>query len=383
MALISGVQLALLIGATVPLPAPEALVSALVEAEVSHSDTGRSGFQLTFQAGRGQGFGAVDYPLLRSRLLRPYSRVILVARVGVVPRVLIDGVIGDVQFSPGDGPGAATVSVSGEDLTVLMDLEERIASYPSQSEPMIAAHILARYARYGVAPMIIPPPSLDLPLPIERIPVQHGSDMAYLKRMAARFAYDFYLMPGPLPGASLAYWGPPRRIGVPQRALTAGIGAADNLLSISFQYDGGAAEEVAGSIIDRRSGRAMPVRSVAVPYLPLARTPPRLAQSQVRKVLPDKTQGLTVVDALLRAQARTNASLAGVVSASGQLDAVRYGGLLEVRRLVGVRGVGDTFDGIYYVQRVSHSISPRDGTYKQSFTLTREGVGAITPVVIP
>lgn len=383
MALISGVQLALLIGPTVPLPAPESLTVALDAVEVSHSDTGRSGFQLTFRAGRGQGFGALDYPLLRSRLLRPFSRVILVARVGALPRVLIDGVIGDVQFNPGDSPGTASLTVSGEDLTALMDMEERIADYPSQNEPMIAARILARYARYGVTPLIVPPPSLDLPLPIERVPVQHGTDLSYLKQMAARFAYDFYLMPGPLPGASVAYWGPPRRIGAPQRALTTGMGAADNLLSISFQYDGGAAEEVDGQVVDRRSGRTFPVRSVAVPFLPLARTPPALAQSQVRKVLPDKTEVLTVVDALLRAQSRTNASLAGVVSASGQLDAVRYGGLLEVRRLVGVRGVGDTFDGIYYVQRVSHTISPRDGAYRQSFTLTREGVGAITPVVIP
>jgi len=48
---------------------------------------------------------------------------------------------------------------------------------------------------------------------------------------------------------------------------------------------------------------------------------------------------------------------------------------------VGVRGVGSTYDGLYYVQSVTHRIRP--GSYKQSFTLTREGVGSTVPRVVP
>ena len=60
---------------------------------------------------------------------------------------------------------------------------------------------------------------------------------------------------------------------------------------------------------------------------------------------------------------------------------MRYGRALQLRRLVGVRGVGQDYDGLYYVQRVTHKIKP--GEYKQSFTLTREGRGTLTPIVIP
>jgi hypothetical protein len=48
---------------------------------------------------------------------------------------------------------------------------------------------------------------------------------------------------------------------------------------------------------------------------------------------------------------------------------------------VGLRGAGHSFDGLYYVKSVTHNI--RRGEYKQSFTLTREGLGAISPVVVP
>ena len=50
-------------------------------------------------------------------------------------------------------------------------------------------------------------------------------------------------------------------------------------------------------------------------------------------------------------------------------------------RLVGVRGVGLAYDGLYYVKSVTHSIKP--GEYKQSFTLARNGLVSITPVVFP
>ena len=43
---------------------------------------------------------------------------------------------------------------------------------------------------------------------------------------------------------------------------------------------------------------------------------------------------------------------------------LRYGRVLQARRLVGVRGAGMAFDGLYYVQSVTHTI--KRGEYKQS-----------------
>lgn len=74
-------------------------------------------------------------------------------------------------------------------------------------------------------------------------------------------------------------------------------------------------------------------------------------------------------------------SSSDAVSATGELDTKRYGQALLSRRLVGVRGAGDSYDGNYYVKQVTHKIAL--GEYRQSFTLTREGRGASIPFVVP
>jgi hypothetical protein len=70
---------------------------------------------------------------------------------------------------------------------------------------------------------------------------------------------------------------------------------------------------------------------------------------------------------------------ADAITATGEVDAGRYGRALRARRLVGVRGVGDTFGGLYYVSDVRHRISA--GSYRMSFTLAREGVGSTVALV--
>jgi hypothetical protein len=94
-----------------------------------------------------------------------------------------------------------------------------------------------------------------------------------------------------------------------------------------------------------------------------------------------RESGLSAAQAVARAQAMTDASTKETVTATGELNALFYGGVLQARALVGLRGAGHSYDGTYYVKSVTHSIAK--GTYKQKFTLTREGLGAIAPVVRP
>jgi hypothetical protein len=70
---------------------------------------------------------------------------------------------------------------------------------------------------------------------------------------------------------------------------------------------------------------------------------------------------------------------ADAVSANGSLDVLRYGRVLKARQLVGVRGAGVAFDGLYFVQSVTSTISR--GEFKQRFQLTRNGLVSITPRV--
>jgi hypothetical protein len=53
--------------------------------------------------------------------------------------------------------------------------------------------------------------------------------------------------------------------------------------------------------------------------------------------------------------------------------------LLKARQLVGVRGAGMAFNGLYYVSSVTTKI--KRGEIKQDFQLTRNGLISITPKV--
>lgn len=398
-----GIHLTLLIGPTLAVPAPLVLADALSAVEVTHNDSGRSGFQLTFQVGRSGPQDLVDYGLLENpALLKPWNRVVLVVRLAVAPKVLFDGFITQVQLQPGSQPGASTLTVIGEDVSVMMDLEQKSVEHPGLADPLIVARLIAGYPLLQMVPVIVPPPSVDVPVPTRRVPVQNGTDLEHLQTMAERHGYVFFVKPGLVPMQNVAYWGPPPRGSVPQRALSVNMGPATNTESMSFQYNALAPTTVSGTIQDAESGLQVPVESFPVSTrIPLASRQALLVQQpQVRKTLfglparsaesptqasrpggqeAETPAALSYSQAMARAQAMVDASTDKVVTASGELDALRYGELLEPRGLVGVRGVGRSYDGHYYVQSVTHSI--RKGEYKQRFVLNREGTGSLTPLV--
>ncbi len=373
-----GTTLQMLIGPGVPLPAPPLLLEAIQRIEVHASDNDGSGFQITLRAGRTM-TDIIDDPLMLLPQIRAFSRVVLTLLINAVPQVIMDGVITNIEHNPGSS-GTSTISLTGEDVSVMMDLEEKSVEHPAQPEMVIAMKIIATYAQYGLIPMVIPPPSVDMPVPTERTPVQQGTDLEYLNEMAERYGYTFYVDPGPAPLVNSAYWGPPRRVGIPQRALSVNMGSFTNVNSFDLSFDGMATSRVSGQVQDRRTNTTIPVEMPAVTRTPLSSQPAWLTQSHQR-VQQMRESGIDVTQAYSRAAARVDQDADRVVGARGELDANAYGGLLKPRGLVGVRGIGYQGDGMYYVRSVTHVIE--DGNYKQQFILLREGTGAISPVVVP
>src|SRR5690606_6455695 len=167
-----------------------------------------------------------------------------------------------------------------------------------------------------------------------------------------------------------------------QRALSVGMGPATNVASVNVQYNALSATTVQGTVQDRTLGVELPVVTFAPLRSPLSLLPAHLADVPNVKVKQlTESQGLSVLQAYAKAQGITDASADGVVTVSGELDTARYGAVLKPRALVGLRGAGFTHDGLYYVKSVTHTLSA--GRYTQSFQLTREGTGSLTPVVIP
>lgn len=369
-----GIHLTLLIGPTVPVPAPLMLMEALQNIEVTHSDERHSGFQITFQMGRSGPQDLLDYPLLSNPLLRPCNRVILIVTFNATPRVLMDGIITNHQLSPDNEPGASTLTIIGEDVSVMMDMEERPAEHPAQYEALIAKMIILRYAQYGLIPLVIQQPTIDPPDPTKRVPVQQQTDLEYLSDMAQRYGYVFYIIPGPAPLTNTAYWGPTIRAGMPQQALSVNMGPQTNVKSISFQNNALSPTLFSGNVQDSDTNQSMPVQTFTSTRPPLSSQPALLTQSCVRQRQFRAEAGLNTMQAFARVQGMTDAST-DVITVNGELDALRYGDLLQARGLVGLRGAGYNYDGKYYVKSVTHTI--KKGEYSQRFSLTREGVGAI------
>ncbi len=366
-----GIHLNMLIGETVPVIAPLKVNEALQSVEVTHSDQGRSGFQLTFQIGRGP-LDMVDYSLLKNPLLKPFNRVILTVFFNLTPYVLMDGIITNQQISPSNEPGASTLTLTGEDISILMDLEDKLVDYPVQDDNLIVLNILKSYIHHGLIPDVRLPSTIDPPSPLERTPNQHSTDLAYINTLAERHGYVFYITPGPAPLLNTAYWGPPDYLDISQPALSVNMGPYTNVNSINFQYNGLAPNKVTYKHNDTEQTVERITRTplLAGKPAPLKRT-----------AFFSGTDRLNTRQVEIRAQAMVNKSLDEVVTASGELDALAYGRLLQSRGKVDLRGVGQSYDGTYYVKSVSHKINVRGGEYKQSFSLTREGLGTLSPFV--
>jgi hypothetical protein len=380
--MLKSVQLTLLIGPLVPLTPPRAVLDALAEVQVTVTDVGTCGFQLNFSIDKNSPLQLLFLLTGGSPIL--FMRVVLVATVNGVANVLIDGVITNNHIKPGDKGSNSTLTLIGEDLTALMN-QANWSGLPFPACPAEArvALLLAKYAMFGVLPLIVPSIMIDEPLPIEQIPSQQGTDLEYIRALADEVGYVFYLDPGPAPGVSKAYWGPQIKVGPVQPALNVDMDAYTNVESLQFAFDQQQNKIPTVFIYNDATGLSFPIPLPPITPLnpPLGAIPPLPANipGDLQPVRDDVSKR-PVPQALMIGLA-TAAQWADALTGEGSLDVTRYGGVLKARQLVGVRGAGVAFDGLYYVSSVTHRI--KRGEYKQDFKLSRNGLVSTTPRVAP
>ncbi len=368
-----GIRLQLLLGQPdVPLPAPYEVVDALVSLQVTNNDRQRDAFQMTFNLGRDS---LLEYGLLRSGVLDVPNRVIIMVIFGGLPQVLIDGIITDHQVIPSNEAGRTQLRVTGEDISVKLSFEDQNATYPHQKDSDIVKKILADA---GFIPDV--KETNDTPSDKERIPTQQGNNLNYIRRLARRNGFVFFVEPTGVPGLNTAYWGPEKREGQPQPALSMNMGPQTNVdTPINFHFNALGPSEAEVSIIDPFTKLAiqLPALSAFLPSLTSSPTKP------LRKTFSRDTANLTLAQALLKLFT-SSSETSDVIQADGVVDAVRYGRALRARRLVDVRGAGQSYNGTYYVTQVVHDITRLPtGDYKQRFTLTRDGRGASGTSIVP
>jgi hypothetical protein len=366
-----GIRLILLLGKTVPLPASGEVMNAVSRVEVVNDAENGDGFTITLNLGKDK---AADYSLLKSGVFDPFNRVVIGVALGPIPEVLIDGIVAHHQVTPSNEPGTSTLTVMGRDLRQMLDLEEKNEEFKNQPDFVIFSRIVAGYGQYGLVPQATP--TTDVPIELQRVPGQHETDLKFIERLAKRNGFVFYIEPLTF-GVNRAYFGPEIRAGLPQPALSVGMGFFTNVKRFNFSNDALAPESPKGSITEPITKISIPI-----PSLPSLKIPPLSlspASAQRKTILRDTANQSPVKAAVTALAKATNApdSVKGEV----ELDTVRYGHVLRARGLVGVRGVGASYGGNYFVRSVKHAIA-RD-SYTQQFTISREGTGSLLPVVRP
>jgi hypothetical protein len=367
-----GIHLTLMIGPAIPIPVGRDVLDALQEIQVTVQTGGVSAFQLSFKLSQRSPLHTLF--LLSGGASLPLIRVVIIIALAGTPSVIMDGVMTNHQVSSSAG-GQATLTVIGEDLSRVMDYIDFTGTpYPAMPDFTRVYTMLAKYAAFGVIPLAIPSIMLDVPIPVNRIPRQRGTDLSYMKRLAEEVGYVFYVEPGPAPLTSTAYWGPEIRLSAPQKALNVDMDALTNVDTVNLRFNSEQASLPVLFIYNEETHTPIPIPLPNVNPL----SPPLGAVPPIPKRLEflTETARLSPLKAAMVGIAKASKD-ADAVSASGTLDVVRYGGILKARRLVGLRGAGTAFDGLYFVRSVTHKI--KRGEYKQDFTLVRNGLISTLP----
>ncbi len=360
-------------GPGIAVPAPREIMESLVRVQISNnSGDVDSGFELTFSISRGSPLQTLF--LLTGGSSIPLLRVVVSVTLKGTTHILVDGVMTHHQLQPGTN-GSSTLTVQGKDLTSVFDYYDFSGTpFPAMPPSARVALLIAKYAALGVIPKVIPGIAEEFPLPTDLIPKQAGTDLAYIRQLAGEAGYVFYTEPGPVPNMSFAYWGPEIRIGAPQPSLNIDMDAHTNVESLSFRFD--------------KEQKELPIAYIQLPMLkttlqiPIPDVTPLNPPLGLIPPLPPKitnlknTARLSPVRALMAGIAYAGQHSDSVFG-DGSLDVLRYGHILKSRQLVGVRGAGMAFDGLYYVKSVTHNIER--GQYKQNFSLARNGLVSTLP----
>lgn len=351
---------------------PWDVMQSLRQVQVTLADEGDAAFQASFTTE--PGYDAGGRPPFDPTLFAPFNRIALTAALDGKPVVLMDGVVTRQRLVPSTGDGQATLVVEGRDLSAMMDLHQVSREFPSQTPEGIVRAVLGAYGKYGVTPKV-ESSGAQAPSPRQRVPIQNGTDLQWIRYLAGLYGFVFYVRPGDRPGQSEGYWGPPLRGGTPQRALVVNQGPLTSVNRLEFGYDALAATTVRGQVLNAGTHQVVAVdvqKSTRQPAL--AAEPALTANGADTRTTLLRPWGLDPAAARAYAQGLVDLSTDGVAVCTGDLDSFRYGAVLQPRGTVGVRGAGFGYDGLYQVRSVTHTIDAR--SWRQSFRLAREGTGS-------
>ncbi len=351
-------------------PIDAALLGRLDRLEVRESDCDPTLAALRFKLSQDP---TGRFPLLDEELFAPGQTVAIdVVAPGGLPQRLFDGYTSHLRphFEPIESN--CYLEILAMDAALLLDAEERVATYPDALDSEAVEEIVGRY---DISAAVEP---TDARHKQERqLLVQRGTDWQFLRYLARRNGYACFFEHDGDRDEVVAHFAPPAFDADPQADLTILQGDA-NLAWIDLQWITAGPIRHRGAAIDPIAKRM--VRSTGVGRLSA------LGEAGLEERLEAGLQaaGVTEATAMLRDPLPLDAAIEAQgaaatdrdrlsIEARGELDPALYRSLLRARRPVLLKGVGERLSGVYYIRSVRTTVD--EGELKQTFLGERNAVG--------
>ena len=302
-------------------------------------------------------------------LLTPWRKVIFKAKFDTGTEEVMRGYIKRVDVAYPQDMSSATVTVTVQDESILLDREHIRQAWSNAENSRNDGDIVSSIAEDHQLDSDVQPG-------LDNVSLQNSTKyINFIRDRARANGYEFYVREETL------HFHQPELEGTPQATIRVYAGQSTNCLSFSAKYDGHRPDAVALTRAPQ-TGTDIEEESFAPDLELLGRN---AANSENMGLEPfvwyqEGNSGATGEESNARAQAAANEN-AWKVQADGELDGVVYGHVLLNFKTVLVDGVGDTYGGLYYVDRVTHRFTMEG--YRQSFHLIRNAIGDNSETAAP
>ena len=276
---------------------------------------------------------------------------------------LICGYITHVKPDFNPDPSQCTLEIWGMDGSVLMDRQEKLKDWANKKDSDIASEIFSLYA-------FTPEVEGTAVIHDEAVStiVQRETDMQFLRRLALRNGFECYVE------GTTGYFRTPQLDATPQPVLAVHFGGETNVNRFSVEVNALTPANVAMFQVDRTNKEILDTA---------AETSQQTALGEINAT-GLLAAGMDPGQVYIGMNAATgNPEMAALcqglfhqgewfVTGEGEIAANNYGHVLKPRGTVTIKGVGETYSGVYYVSHVTHSFTPEG--YTQFFRIKRNSI---------
>lgn len=336
------------------------LLPLLVEASVEMSRKEPSICTLVFDTVR---LEDETWQIQDADIFVPWKPFLIEANFGDYSEEVMRGYVKEIRSDTPEQMGNAKVIVFCQDETMLLDREHIRKAWSREDEALSDGEIVTEIAGSDF--------DVDSEDGLTNVSLnQDGTSIQFLRDRAEANGYELFSRAGTI------HFKPPQLDEDPQASIMVYMGKRSNCVRFSVQHDGHKPDEV-HLVRSAETGTELEEETFAPDLTLLGNDAATSANSGLAPFAwqISRPAGSSLEEARARAQAKANEN-AWKIIADGELDGSLYGHVLLTHGLVGVYGIGDTYGGLYYVDKVTH-IFAQDG-YRQSFRLLRNATGRNT-----